>query len=51
MSGIDVSEFKENSGLIDAKIPQIPFHREPDFGVTSVNYNFADLLARAGEPA
>lgn len=25
--------------------------REPDFGVTSVNYNFADLLARAGEPA
>jgi hypothetical protein len=28
-----------------------PFQREPDFGVTSVNYNFADLLARAGEPA
>ncbi|MCX6066830.1 MAG: DUF3883 domain-containing protein, partial [Chloroflexi bacterium] len=27
-----------------------PFQREPDFGVTSVNYNFADLLARAGEP-
>ena len=27
-----------------------PFHREPDFGVTSVNYNFAELLARAGEP-
>jgi hypothetical protein len=24
-----------------------PFQREPDFGVTSVNYNFADLLARA----
>lgn len=24
-----------------------PFTREPDFGVTSVNYNFADLLARA----
>ena len=28
-----------------------PFHREPDFGVTSVNYDFAELLARAGEPA
>jgi hypothetical protein len=27
-----------------------PFHREPDFGVTSVNYDFADLLARAKEP-
>ena len=24
-----------------------PFQREPDFGVTSVNYDFADLLARA----
>jgi len=28
-----------------------PFHREPDFGVTSVNYDFAGLLARAGEPS
>jgi len=28
-----------------------PFHREPDFGVTSVNYDFAELLVRAGEPA
>ncbi len=27
-----------------------PFQREPDFGVTSVNYDFAELLARAGEP-
>ena len=27
-----------------------PFHREPDFGVTSVNYNFAELLARAEQP-
>lgn len=25
-----------------------PFRREPDFGVTSVNYDFAELLARAG---
>ena len=27
-----------------------PFQREPDFGVTSVNYDFADLLARAAQP-
>jgi hypothetical protein len=28
-----------------------PFHREPDFGVTSVNYDFAELLARSQKPA
>ena len=28
-----------------------PFGREPDFGVTSVNYDFAELLARAREPS
>jgi SNF2 family DNA or RNA helicase len=28
-----------------------PFTREPDFGVTSVNYDFAELIARAGAPA
>ncbi len=27
-----------------------PFQRQPDFGVTSVNYDFAGLLARAGAP-
>ena len=27
-----------------------PFSREPDFGVTSVNYGFAELLARAETP-
>ena len=27
-----------------------PFRREPDFGVTSVNYDLAELLARAEEP-
>jgi hypothetical protein len=31
-------------------VPQ-PFHREPDFGVTSVNYDFAELIARAREPS
>ena len=27
-----------------------PFQREPDFGVTSVNYDFGELLARAEGP-
>ena len=27
-----------------------PFTREPDFGVTSVNYDFAELVARAQQP-
>ena len=27
-----------------------PFKREPDFGVTSVNYDFAELLARSEPP-
>lgn len=27
-----------------------PFNREPDFGVTSVNYDFADLVARGEAP-
>ena len=28
-----------------------PFQREPDFGVTSVNYDFPELLARAHPPS
>jgi SNF2 family DNA or RNA helicase len=28
-----------------------PFHREPDFGVTSVNYDFSGLLRQAEVPA
>ncbi len=28
-----------------------PFQREPDFGVTSVNYDFAELIARAHQPS
>ena len=27
-----------------------PFNREPDFGVTSVNYDFGELIARAEAP-
>jgi SNF2 family DNA or RNA helicase len=29
---------------------RVPFRREPDFGVTSVNYDFEELLARGEEP-
>jgi superfamily II DNA or RNA helicase len=32
------------------KYVQRPFTREPDFGATSVNYNWRDLWARAAEP-
>jgi len=28
-----------------------PFNREPDFGVTSVNYDFSELMARSGAPS
>ena len=28
-----------------------PFRREPDFGVTKVDYSFSNLLERAGEPS
>jgi superfamily II DNA or RNA helicase len=28
-----------------------PFQREPDFGVTSVNYNFADIIERSQDPS
>ena len=28
-----------------------PFNREPDFGVTSVNYDFGELLGRAEQPS
>ncbi len=27
-----------------------PFSREPDFGVTSINYSLAELLQRSREP-
>ena len=28
-----------------------PFKREPDFGASSVNYKFSDLIERANEPS
>jgi hypothetical protein len=45
-----VVEFKGDDGHQVHYVRQ-PFHREPDFGVTSVNYDFAELLARAETPS
>lgn len=42
-------EFGDAGGHTTRYLRQ-PFSREPDFGVTSVNYDFAELLARAEEP-
>lgn len=35
----------------DPRYVRQPFQREPDFGVTSVNYSLTDLWARAEDPA
>src|SRR5690606_23474169 len=43
-------EFQDNDNHRVLYLRQ-PFQREPDFGVTSVNYNFAELLGRAAEPS
>jgi len=45
-----IVEFREGDSHRVHYIRQ-PFPREPDFGVTSVNYGFAELLARAAEPS
>ena len=43
-------EFLEDGGE-RVRYLRRPFSREPDFGVTSVNYDLADLLARSKEPS
>ena len=45
-----IVEFLDNARHRVSYLRQ-PFQREPDFGVTSVNYDFAKLLARAEAPA
>jgi SNF2 family DNA or RNA helicase len=42
-------EFREG-GSHNVRYLRRPFQKEPDFGVTSVNYNFAELLERAEAP-
>ena len=45
-----VVEFLD-SGAEQVHYVRRPFRREPDFGVTSVNYDLPDLLARAETPS
>ena len=45
-----IVEFLDNARHRVSYLRQ-PFQREPDFGVTSVNYDFAKLLARAEGPS
>ena len=42
-------EFREDGSHVVHYLRR-PFQREPDFGVTSVNYDFAELLARSEAP-
>ena len=43
-------EFRED-GSENVRYLRHPFQREPDFGANSVNYDFADLLARSEAPS
>ena len=43
---VGIVEFLDN-GEHRVHYVREPFRREPDFGVTSVNYDFAELLTRA----
>ncbi len=41
----------DDSGPQEPRYIRQPFQREPDFGVTSVNYKLAELLSRSEKPA
>lgn len=43
-----IVEFREDGERVH--YVRKPFQREPDFGVTSVNYDFAELISMAAEP-
>ena len=47
---LGIVEFRDDGGH-RVRYVRRPFQREPDFGVTSVNYDFAELLARAKPPS
>ena len=47
---LGIVEFRDG-GQQQVHYVRKPFQREPDFGVTSVNYDFAELLARAEGPS
>ena len=44
-----IVEFQED-GAHDIHYVKQPFQQEPDFGVTSVNYDFSELISRAESP-
>lgn len=44
-----IVEFQDEKSSV--RYVRKPFGREPDFGVTSVNYNMTELLARSEEPS
>jgi len=41
----------DDSGPQEPRYIREPFQREPDFGVTSVNYKLAELLSRSERPS
>ena len=45
-----IVEFQDG-GTVQVHYLRKPFRREPDFGVTSINYDLPELLARAGVPS
>src|ERR1700693_3138015 len=47
---LGIVEFREDDRH-RVRYVRSPFQREPDFGVTSVNYDLAELLGRATEPS
>ena len=44
-----IVKFQDENNMV--RYVRKPFGREPDFGVTSVNYDMAELLARSEEPS
>lgn len=42
---------KDQAAVMGVHYVSKPFQREPDFGVTSANYNLKELLGKAGKPA
>lgn len=50
LKGFDRIPVKDGCSALPRHVGH-PFQREPDFGVTSVNYNFVELVERAEAPA
>ena len=47
---LGIVEFRDDNGH-RVRYVRRPFHREPDFGVISVSYDFAELPTRAERPS